>query len=212
MYRFWPEGLGVRGWRCLRENFFCAELPLQWWPSVCASTTTRQGLGAALGLFPPPLVCVCVRCCVFSLFFLCVCVCVAVFFFFSLFFCVCVCVRCCVFFSLFLCVCVCVCALLCFFFFFCFVCVCVCVFEFYLFETHPWSLTRIPKSTRWNPGQLAAVRCCSMEPKIHLAPRMAFFFLFGQTPVFGRICPYGHDFSVICVNHPYETHICSTCC
>ena len=42
-----------------------------------------------------------------------------------------------------------------------------------------------------------------------LAPRMAVFF--GQTPVFGR-SPYGHDISVICVNHPYETHIFSTCC
>ena len=37
-------------------------------------------------------------------------------------------------------------------------------------------------------------------------------FFFGQTPVFGPICPYGHYFSVICVNHPYETHIFSTCC
>ena len=33
-------------------------------------------------------------------------------------------------------------------------------------------------------------------------------FFVGQAPVFGRICPYGQ---VVFVNHPYETHICSTC-
>ena len=60
-------------------------------------------------------------------------------------------------------------------------------------------------------GNLAGSSACeTLRLELPGTPYGCFFF--GQTPVFGRICPFGHDFSVICVNHPYETHICSTCC
>ena len=68
----------------------------------------------------------------------------------------------------------------------------------------------VPRFVPWVPNIFPFCSLGSWYPAWLFCFFCFFVFFPGQTPVFGHICPYGHDFSVICEKKkPYETHICS---